>query len=888
MNEPTERPSLGAAFAATRHRTEAWQRLKAHALQWNRGDAAASERITADLQELERMESYFAYPGRRIVSQLAAMHADDDPQELSRTSSLVVRMLISGAYRMFSDADASDETDDVRRVYPDLVLDERPYFEVLIVDDLPPREQDRLRERLLELRDDDDPFVYDIVVVPTFEDAVIAVLLNHQIQSVVIRYDFPLRSRNSLGMAERALAQLASDTVTNGDIGVTLGKTLAELRPELDLFLVSDAAVEDIASAWRRTFRRIFFRQEDLREVHLSIHKWVGARYRTPFFSALKSYSQRPTGVFHALPIARGKSVSQSYWIRDLEDLFGSNLFMAETSATTGGLDSLLQPHGSIAEAQELAARAFGARQSYFVTNGTSTANKIVLQAVARPGDIVLATRDCHMSHHYAFVLGGVNPLYMDPYPCSRYGFYGGVPIAVIRQHLLQLRERGELHRARVLLLTNCTFDGIVYNPLRVMEEVLAIQPDMTFLWDEAWFAFGAFTPITRQRTAMRAAEQLRARFASAEYRARYEAWKREHDAKPEAERWAGPLMAAPDTPVRVYATHSTHKTLTSLRQGSMIHINDDRFDAEVGEAFHQAYLTHTTTSANYPILASLDIGRRQVELEGYDMVQHAIELALTLREQVHEDPALKRHFRILTPADLIPREHRTSGFDTYRSSRTDWEGMDSAWAQDEFCLDPTRITLEISATGIDGDSFKTLLIDDHDIQVNKTSPNSVLLMTHIGTSRGALAHLMSALATIADELDESAGSEGRHRQAVRAKATSKLSGELLLPDFSEFHPKFADRAGSRVGDVRTAFFAALREENVRYLDFAEASAAIAAGEAVVSAGFVTPYPPGFPVLVPGQVVSEAIVRFLASVTHEIHGYDAALGLRLFKLEELS
>ena len=107
-----------------------------------------------------------------------------------------VRMLISGAYRMFSAADASDETDDVRRVYPDLVLDERPYFEVLIVDDLPPREQDRLRERLLELRDDDDPFVYDIVVVPTFEDAVIAVLLNHQIQSVVIRYDFPLRMRN--------------------------------------------------------------------------------------------------------------------------------------------------------------------------------------------------------------------------------------------------------------------------------------------------------------------------------------------------------------------------------------------------------------------------------------------------------------------------------------------------------------------------------------------------------------------------------------------------------------------------------------------------------------------------------------------------------------------
>src|SRR5690606_32323860 len=143
----------------------------------------------------------------------------------------------------------------------------------------------------------------------------------------------------------------------------------------------------------------------------------VRTRYTTPFFNALRAYSQKPTGVFHALPIARGKSITRSHWIRDMEQFYGSNVFLAETSATTAGLDSLLQPNGSLKLAQEAAARAFGAKRTFFVTNGTSTANKIVLQALVRPGDLVLVTRDCHQSHHYALMLCGGLPVYLDPYP---------------------------------------------------------------------------------------------------------------------------------------------------------------------------------------------------------------------------------------------------------------------------------------------------------------------------------------------------------------------------------------------------------------------------------------------------------------------------------------
>ena len=101
-------------------------------------------------------------------------------------------------------------------------------------------------------------------------------------------------------------------------------------------------------------------------------------RFETPFFDNLKKYAQRPISTFHALPIARGKSVFKSDWIRDMGEFYGINLFLAESSATTGGLDSLLEPTGNIKRAQEMAARAFGADHVFFVTNGTSTSNKMV------------------------------------------------------------------------------------------------------------------------------------------------------------------------------------------------------------------------------------------------------------------------------------------------------------------------------------------------------------------------------------------------------------------------------------------------------------------------------------------------------------------------------
>lgn len=902
--------SLSTYYHASRLRNDAWNRLKRVTRLLHeavdRGEETRRLRVEAEelFATLTPMEGYWAFPGKRALRNLRRLFDADHFEGLELETSRIVRALTSNAYRAGGRGDqVHDEDEDL---HPSdegqgsgRGRDRRPYFEVLVVDNSGDQDERILREGLQRLRQDRDDFVYDLVVVPSFEDALIAVLLNHNIQSVVIRFGFPIKSENRLELVQRALSSGEYGDLHgagDADRGMALGEAVHSLRPTLDLFLVTDAPVEEVAGRVGRTFRRVFYRQEDFLELHLSVLKGIHERYQTPFFTALKQYSQKPTGVFHALPISRGKSISKSHWIRDMAQFYGSNVFLAETSATTGGLDSLLQPTGSLRAAQRLAARAFGAKRTFYVTNGTSTANKIVMQSIVRPSDIVLVSRDCHQSHHYSLALCGAQPIYMDPYPIESYSIYGAVPLREIKRHLLKLKAEGKLQRVRMLLLTNCTFDGVSYNVERVMREVLAIHPDILFMWDEAWFAFAYFTPISRRRTANDSANRLRRKLRSPAYRERYAAWRAEHDAlDPEDEAtWLDrELLPDPDAArVRVYATQSTHKTLTSLRQGSMIHVNDQDFDCKVAQAFHEAYMTHTSTSPNYQILASLDVGRRQVELEGYELVQQSVELAVTLRERVNKHPLLNRYFRILGPRELVPSGYRPSGFETYAEMSTDWARMDQAFEHDEFVLDPTRLTLFIGLTGIAGDDFKKRLIEQHDIQINKTSRNTVLFMTHIGTTRGALAYLIEVLTSMAEEFDVQREDESELDAGLRGDAVHSLTEELPpLPNFSSFHDAFRDDPECETieGDLRAAFFRSNDESQCEYMKLdGTIERAIESGRQPVSAVYVTPYPPGFPVLVPGQVISREILAFLrATDVKEIHGYEPQYGLRVFTEEAL-
>lgn len=881
-------------FTIAQLRYERWNSLKTQA-----GKICYTASIKADttsvcteaqkvLTDLLTIEKYWAYPGAKNIEFLQGKLLEKSFEFFNEKVSEILKMLISESYRyqpQFLNLEKETEIEEEVNYEAEL---KHHYFETLFVDNFSSAEEKELHQKVKELREPNDMFVYDVVVSNSFQDALIAVLFNYNIQVVVIRYDFKFASTNNLKILLPFIStalKVQPSYGSNTDYALLLGQAIKQIRPELDVYYVTNQYLTEIENDALDVFRRIFYRKEDLQELHLSINRGIKERFETPFFSALKEYSKKPTSVFHAMPISRGNSVFKSFWIRDLGDFYGRNLFLAETSATTGGLDSLLQPTGPLKKAQQLAAKAFGSERTFFATNGTSTANKIVVQALVKPKDIVLIDRDCHKSHHYGLVLTGASPVYLDSYPLPNLSMYGAVPLQEIKHKLKVLKDAGKLNDVKMLLLTNCTFDGVVYNVEKVMEEVLAIKPDIIFLWDEAWFAFAAFTTTYRKRTAMYVADKLVKKYQTPEYRLRYQ----EHIAnlKPNET----PLLPNPDlVRVRVYSTQSTHKTLSSLRQGSMIHIYDQDYRKKAEDAFLEAYMTHTSTSANYQILASLDVGRRQAQFEGFEMVEKSIEMAMVLRAKINDNPLLKKYFDVTTIEDLIPKTYRKSGLNEYYDTKKGWNRFEEAWEKDEFVLDPTKINLYIGRTGVDGDTFKNkYLMDEFNIQINKTSRNTVLFMTNIGTTRGSVAYLVSVLIKIAKKLDEKIEAmNGQELQIWKNKVKTLHNLNVPLPDFSRFHDKFRITPGVPGGNIRKAYFLAYNEVLLEYISLEKCKQCTKKGRELVSAKFVIPYPPGFPVLVPGQVVSLEILEFLMALdVDEIHGFAKDLGLLLFKQEVL-
>jgi len=891
-------------YTAAEARFDRWRLLLQRARAWERAaNQQPAERekyreaVSSSFQELRLWEDFFAYPGQILLKTLSECINSADATGTSRLAQSISAALLTHSYR--SNAGDWENGEQPPLTFADKVpgtgeetIAHRPYFEVLVVSPARPAAWAELTRELRKMRRPQDRFVYEPVFVGNFEDAVLGAILNGSIEAAVIYDGMPFASSHHSPILREFLAThlAASGIDTNsGQYGLALAKGLKQLRPELDIYFLSDRQVEKVAGdSDAACIRRVFYQVEEPLELHLSILDGVADRYDTPYFDNLQKYAQRPIGTFHALPVARGKSIFKSNWIRDMGDFYGLNLFLAESSATTGGLDSLLEPTGNIKLAQEKAARAFGADSVFFVTNGTSTSNKMVEQALLAPGDIMLVDRNCHKSHHYGAVIAGAFPLYLEAFPLTQYSMYGGVPLRTIKKALLDLKAEGKLDRARLLVLTNCTFDGHIYNVERVMEECLAIKPDLIFLWDEAWFGFARWSPFYRRRTAMGAATILEAKFKSDSYRQAYkEQQKQFGNNTSDKALLDARLLANPDqVQLRVYQTNSTHKSMSCLRQGSMVLVKDSSYHT-VEEQFHEAVFTHASTSPNLQIIASLDVARRQMELEGYELVNRAIQLALDVRREVNSHPLVSKYFRVLGADQLIPLEFRNSGFVDYLSPGVNWATAVKALREDEFALDVTRLTLVCGSAGFDGTQFKNILAADYDIQLNKTSRNSVLLQTNINNTRSDIAQLIKVLVEISQGLEKKLSEGGGAGQrAFAARVKSLMTDVPNLPSFTRFVSCFREDPASSTGEanMRSAFFAAYREQQCEHVKLSspEIDKRLKEGPELVSANFVIPYPPGFPIMVPGQVLNAETIEFMRKLdVKEIHGYQAALGLRL-------
>lgn len=431
-----------------------------------------------------------------------------------------------------------------------------------------------------------------------------------------------------------------------------------QYRPELDYYLVLHQA----HTFGLATFKYLTDQPSVWGQWYAHLWKGIQTRAATPFYSALRDYVTQAHDAWHTPGHGGGDSVRESAWIKGAYDFFGASLWASDLSVSVPVLDSVVQPRGVLADAQQLAARAFGARETFFVTHGTSSANKIVLSTVLRANDVAIVERHCHQSIHHGLRLCGAQPVYLPL-------------VSRLEQHLLApahsahiLAALANYPQAKLLVLTAVTYEGLRHDlrPLIAAAHSFGVR----VLVDEAWFAYARFHPRLRPTA----------------------------------------LECGAD-----YVTQSTHKTLSALSQGSMIHVNDPDFPRE---RFYAHLRTHTSTSPLYPVLASLDLARQQAVMEGYHLLTGLLRTAELLRER-------------FTALGLPPLSAAQ---------------VAATW------LDPLRITLDLVNSGYDGATFCQRLFHDFHIQVEKFTRRTVSFLLTLGTPMDKLSRLIHAVACLQRE----------------------------------------------------------------------------------------------------------------------------------------
>jgi len=525
-----------------------------------------------------------------------------------------------------------------------------------------------------------------------------------------------------------------------------------------------------------------FYREErDYRGMYRILNAQIQEKARTPFYDELKNYVLMAKDAWHTPGHSSGDSLRGSPWVSDFHEFIGEHVFDADLSVSVPMLDSLMEPKGVIAEAQSIAAKAFGARRTFFATNGTSTANKVIFQTLLAPGEKLLLDRNCHKSVHHGVVLSGAHPIYLDASVNRKYGVYGPVPKATLLSAIARHPD------AQALILTSCTYDGLRYDLPPIVEAAHA--KGIKVIIDEAWYGFARFHPAFRPTA----------------------------------------LDAGAD-----YATQSTHKVLSAFSQASMIHVNDPRFNEHL---FRENFNMHTSTSPQYTMIASLDVARKQAVMEGYKLLSRTLALATELRAQINSTGM----FRVLELEDLLPEEVR----------------------HDKILLDPTKVTVDISRCGYTVEELQQELFERYNIQVEKSTFNTLTLLLTLGTTRSKVSRLYDALMRIARE----------------GRAQRRLYQMPDLPAFSRLRylPRDAFYCGGELLPLVDEKDHVNRALNGR-----------------VSADQIVPYPPGIPVLVPGQVINAEIIQFLLGLLRaqrrsELHGivYDGYLPcVRVLKPDE--
>ena len=560
-----------------------------------------------------------------------------------------------------------------------------------------------------------------------------------------------------------------------------------------------------------------------------------------PFFRALTHYAGDGSYSWHCPGHSGGVAFLKSPVGQMFHQFFGENMLRADVCNAVDELGQLLDHTGPVAASERNAARIFNADHLFFVTNGTSTSNKMVWHSTVAPGDVVVVDRNCHKSILHAIIMTGAVPVFLTP-TRNHYGIIGPIPLEEFKPENIRKKieanpfARGVTTKPRVLTLTQSTYDGIIYN-VETLKEMLDGEID-TLHFDEAWLPHATFHDFYQ---GMHAIGKDRPRCKDS----------------------------------MIFSTQSTHKMLAGLSQASQILVQDSETRKLDRDIFNEAYLMHTSTSPQYAIIASCDVAAAMMEPPGGTaLVEESILEALDFRRamrKVDEEFGDSWWFKVWGPEHLA--EEGIGERDDWMLRQGErWHGFGNL-APGFNMLDPIKSTVITPGLDVDGDfagsgipaAIVTKYLAEHGVIVEKTSLYSFFIMFTIGITKGRWNTMLTALQQFKDDYD-------RNQPLWRA-----------LPEFVAKHPRYERMGLKELSDNIHGFYKAndvARLTTEMYLSDmvpamkpTDAFARMAHREIDrveiddlaerVTSVLLTPYPPGIPLLIPGECFNETIVRYL-------------------------
>ena len=569
-----------------------------------------------------------------------------------------------------------------------------------------------------------------------------------------------------------------------------------------------------------------------------------------PFFRALLDYAEDGSYSWHCPGHSGGVAFLKSPIGQMYHQFYGENMLRADVCNAVEELGQLLDHNGAIGDSERNAARIFNADHCFFVTNGTSTSNKIVWHHTVAPGDVVVVDRNCHKSNLHAIIMTGAIPVFLKP-TRNHYGIIGPIPRsefepetikAKIRANPLLQHVDADRVKPRILTLTQSTYDGVLYDTEAIKGMLDGYVDNLHF--DEAWLPHAAFHPFYGPYHAM------------------------------------GKKRARPKDTM-VYSTQSIHKLLAGISQASHVLVQDSQNHHLDRALFNEAYLMHTSTSPQYSIIASCDVAAAMMEPPGGTaMVEESILEALDFRRamrKVDEEYGSDWWFKVWGPDALVEEGIGRADDWIIRGDRrgrkgSQWHGFGKL-ADGFNMLDPIKATIVTPGLNLNGTfektgipaSIVTKFLAEHGVVVEKTGLYSFFIMFTIGITKGRWNTLLTALQQFKDDYDKN------------------QSMWRIMPEFCQKFPRY-ERMGLRDlcqhvhemyarHDIARLTTEMYLSELAPAMKPADAYAHIAHRqterveidhlEGRVTVGLVTPYPPGIPLLIPGEVFNRKIVDYL-------------------------